>query len=358
MTNRILKTLNFTDIHWGARNNQELHNQDCLRFVSWVCDKVKQDPSIKALIFLGDWFESRSSINISTLNYSYQGAKILNDLGLPIFFIIGNHDLYHRHTRDVHSVIHFNEFKNFNLIEHPTVIPELGKKGAFLSPFLFPDEYKNLKQYLNYETWWGHFEFKGFVVTGANNKMMTGPDGNDFKGPIDIFCGHFHKRQKQNNISYIGNTFPTNFGDVNDFDRGCMVYDFETNTPVYHNWEDGPKYIKVNVSQLKNQDYNIPPQTYLKCVINIPVTYEDLMTIREQYTEKYNIREFTFEESNSKQESLTSTDNTVDEEILLTETVEDTTTVDEMVVNLLGNIDNNQLDNELLIRIYNSCRTN
>ena len=42
----------FTDIHWGRKNNSELHNQDCLRFVEWFCGEVKKDTDIDLLTHL------------------------------------------------------------------------------------------------------------------------------------------------------------------------------------------------------------------------------------------------------------------------------------------------------------------
>jgi DNA repair exonuclease SbcCD nuclease subunit len=147
------------------------------------------------------------------MKYSYLAAKKINDLGLPVFFVVGNHDLYHRHTREVHSVIPFQEFSNFRVIDSPTIIEEIHNKALF-SPFLFHDEYAKMTGYLKLPFWAGHFEFKDFMVTGYGMKMPTGPDAMDFKGPKYIVSGHFHKRQHSDNIVYIGNTFPMDFGDA------------------------------------------------------------------------------------------------------------------------------------------------
>ena len=97
----------FTDVHFGKKNNSAVHNQDCVDFISWFANEVKKDGDVEAIGFLGDWYESRSAINISTLDYSYKGAKIIDDLcselKIPCYFIVGNHDLHRRTTRDVHA---------------------------------------------------------------------------------------------------------------------------------------------------------------------------------------------------------------------------------------------------------------
>ena len=73
-------------------------------YVDWFCAQVRSDPTIDHINFLGDWHENRSAINIATLKASLEGARRLNSLGLPIFFIVGNHDLYNRHNREIHSL--------------------------------------------------------------------------------------------------------------------------------------------------------------------------------------------------------------------------------------------------------------
>jgi DNA repair exonuclease SbcCD nuclease subunit len=123
-THKLQVTASCTDIHFGAKNNSTQHNEDCLNYLKWFCDNVKHN-NVDNIIFLGDWFENRSTLNISTMHYSYMGAKMLNELGIPVYFVIGNHDLYHRHTRDIYSTIHFNEFSNFQVITEPTIINDI-----------------------------------------------------------------------------------------------------------------------------------------------------------------------------------------------------------------------------------------
>jgi DNA repair exonuclease SbcCD nuclease subunit len=301
---KLTKTASFTDIHWGARGNSEQHNIDCMNYIDWFCYQVKQDKTIDSIVFMGDWFENRSALNISTMNYSYLGAKKINDLGLPVFFIVGNHDLYQRNSRDVFSTIHFHEFSNFTIITEPTVIENLGD-GNLLCPFLFHNEYPTLTEFLNLKTWWGHFEFQGFKVTGTGMKMPTGPDAKDFTGPKHIFSGHFHARQQDKNIIYIGNTFPTNFSDAGDNERGMMVYDHIKHKPVFHDWDECPKFIKTSLSAILDGTITMHNGARVKCVVDVPITFEESMNIRQQFIDAYNLREFVLEESGEIAETLT-----------------------------------------------------
>lgn len=340
-----------TDAHWGAKANSYLHNEDCLRYFDWFCEQVKNDPEIDHINFLGDWFENRSALNVATLNYAYEGAKKLSDLGLPIYFLVGNHDLYHRHTRALYSVIPYKEFPNFNVIDSPTVIPEVGDGGALYVPYLFNDEYPLLSKYLKMKTWWGHFEFKGFIVTGYNITMPTGPDPKDFEGPEHIFSGHFHKRQQQGHVTYIGNIFPTTFGDAGDTNRGMMTYDHEDKTIKFINWKDCPKYIKTKLTDIFDETVKIYPESRVKCMVDIPISFEESTYLRQKFMDDFKLREFTMEESKEISAALTDTQTTVNTDDIKLDSVDD------LVIQMLTDIDSEHIDNQLLIEQYQRIRT-
>jgi DNA repair exonuclease SbcCD nuclease subunit len=354
ITQRINRIALFTDIHFGAKSNSELHNQDCLDFVEWFCLHVKSDPYIDAVAFLGDWNENRSSLNIATLNYSYRGAKRLNDLGIPVFFVVGNHDLYHRHTREIHSIVPFNEFDNFIVIEEPVIVNNPRNEDVLFCPYLFHDEYPTLAEHLNIPIWMGHFEFKGFEVTGYGMKMPTGPDPKDYAGPRYIMSGHFHKRQAYEdcNVVYIGNAFPSNFGDAGDFNRGMAVYDFADNRLTFKNWEQCPKYIKTSLTDILDGSVTMHSGARVKCLVDVPISFEESTVLKQSLTEKYNLREFTMEESLEIREVLYDTETSVD--------WSDTTklaSVDELVEQMLNEINSDHFQNDLLVKIYQGLKS-
>ena len=345
---RLNKAAICTDIHFGKKSNSKLHNEDCIRFLEWFKSMVEADPEIDHVMFLGDWNENRSALNIETLNYSYQGAKILDSIGLPVYFIIGNHDLYRRNARDIHSVIPYQELDNFILVTEPMVAKEIGDGGALVCPYLFHEEYPSLKKYLNLKTWWGHFEFKGFVITGYSITMPTGPDPSDYKGPEHIFSGHFHRRQADQQVVYIGNTFPMDFGDAGDDDRGMAIFDHSKDEMLFYNWEECPKYIKTTLSDLIDKTVEMQAGARVKCITDIPITFQESQELRTVFMEKYNLREFTLEESREITSALSDTVTDVDIENIKLKGV------NELVVEMLQDIDTEHFDNKLLIDIYQS----
>lgn len=348
MTKKLQRGAYCTDIHFGKKANSQLHNDDCLQYLDWFCRRA-QEENADYIAFLGDWNENRSALNIATLDYSYRGAKKLNDLGLPVYFCIGNHDLYHRHTRELYSVVPFKEFTNFHIIDAPVVVPEIADSILF-SPYMFHDEYPGLAQYLKLPFWAGHFEFKGFQVTGYNIIMPTGPDPQDFAGPKHIASGHFHKRQANLNIVYMGNTFPMDFGDAGDNERGMMVYDHTTEKMTFDNWEECPKYIKTKLTDILDNTAPLQPNARVKCAVDVPISFEESTYLRQNWIEQYKLREFTMEESKEIAAALTGTQASIDPNNIKLDSVDD------LVLQMLTDIDSEHIDNNILIEQYQRIR--
>jgi DNA repair exonuclease SbcCD nuclease subunit len=200
------------------------------------------------------------------------------------------------------------------------------------------------------DTWWGHFEFKDFIVTGYNVKMPTGPDPRDFKGPKNIFSGHFHKRQTAGNITYIGNTFPTNFGDAGDTDRGMVVYDHKTHKLEYKNWDNCPQYVKAPLTSLLDGSIVLPPNARVKCIVDVPISFEESNYIKDTYVGNFDLREFAMEESGELDEALTST-RIVGTAASMGETV------DELVIKMLSAIKSDHINKDILIDLYKGLPT-
>jgi len=336
----------FTDIHFGRRSNSRVHNQDCLDFVIWFCNQIK-DGQYTHIAFLGDWFESRSAINIETLEYSYKALQLLNEVGLPVYFCVGNHDLHRRTTRDVHSVRMFNEMSNFVVIDKPTVVDNL-----LFSPFLFEEEYAQLIKHNELWAFLGHFEFRNFILTGHSKVAEHGPDHHLFQGPKKIFSGHFHKRQSQDNVVYTGNAFPMDFGDAGDYERGLCTYYVEEDRVTFTNWSDCPKYYKTTLSKVIADEWKPLPKMKVKCTIDAELGYQEAQELRDAMIAAYDLREFALEEDRALKQGLLEGDNCKVEETLL-----DFSSIDDLVVKQLETVVGDKktmIDGKLLVEIYKS----
>lgn len=342
-----MKSLVFSDLHWGRRNSSEVHNNDCINYIMWLV-QVAREENVDHIVFMGDWFETRSAINIHTFNFAHVGMKALADLGLPIFAIVGNHDCYYKNSRSIHSLIHYDEFSNVRVIDNITPVPEIGD-GVLMVPYAFHHEYEEeLPKYLTMPVWFGHFEFQGFVITGQNHKMLSGPQPADFVGP-QIFSGHFHKRQTMGNITYIGNTFPMDYSDAGDVARGCMIYDHATHTFSFRDWLECPKYQRIMLSDLidKGPESVIWRGARVKCFVNRELDYEQSIILKDAMVEEYGLREFILEEMVNLNE--VARDSSV--ELHEDDQQED---VDHLVVRLLAGLQTETIKPQQLVAIYNS----
>lgn len=348
-----MKIAQFTDIHWGARNNSLQHLDDCDEFIDWFIQKVKET-KCDAIAFLGDWFENRSAISVETLYRSQQAARKLNDVGIPIFFIIGNHDLYLRSDRRINSTNHFMEFGNFKMVSSMrAIVDDLGNSILFC-PFLFKEEYAQYAGFINEHRYvFGHFEFKDFVVTGKNKKMEHGPDIAMFNTPKYIFSGHYHKRQWTDNVIYIGNTFCTNFGDVDDVRRGMCILDTRNDNVSFVDYPKCPRFYKVKLSSLMDGELSFHTQSRVHCVVDIEVPYSEIQALKTDLVSGFNLREFTLEDAfTSSQMANQIDDSDVDEGVSLANISE---TVEHILVNKLT-IVNSDIDPERLVALYNKAR--
>ena len=331
-----------TDIHFGKKNNSVQHNQDCLDFVKWFCGQVRAEGGVTHVAFLGDWFENRNSVNVLTLTYAHEALKLLNSLGLPVYIIIGNHDLYHRENRKIYSTRVFEDLPNINMVSEPTVVEDL-----FICPFLFKHEYPEVVKYTKVPYWLGHFEFRNFVITGSDRRMEHGPDHKLFKDPKFILSGHFHKRQAVDNVIYIGNTFPMDYGDAGDDERGCAFLDTSTDDIWFVNWEDAPKYRKVRLSSVLEGNADFPPKCRVRCIIDTEILYTEAQALREEMVKSLGLREFSLEENVFEKREALEGDESIDAFEL--------SSLNEAVIKMLktGIQGTSTIDADRLIDIYN-----
>jgi len=325
----------FTDIHFGLKNNSRQHNNDCEDFVKWFIDEAKKFGA-ETCIFLGDWHHHRSSINISTLNYSISNLKRLSEAFEQTYFLVGNHDLFYRDKREISSVVFAQEIPKVKVIDEIVV-----KDDVALVPWLIGNEWKKVKN-IKAKYMFGHFELPNFKM----NAMVEMPDHGELNaGHFDkvghVFTGHFHKRQTKGNVTYIGNPFAHNYADAWDNDRGCMMLEWDK-PPKYQIWSAGPKYRTIPLSKLlEAPDEFLEPETNVRVKIDIDITYEEANFIKENFQNTYSLREISLLPHKE-----------IDDEIEFQGEIK-FQTVDEIVLDQLKNIESDTFDNSVLIEIYN-----
>ena len=337
MSNLFKKAAVMTDLHLGLKSNSTIHNEDCLAFVTWFAQKAKAEGCDVCLI-LGDWHNHRASISVHTLHYSMQCLDILSKTFGQVFAITGNHDLYYREKRDIHSIAWAGYLPNV------TVINDIFSEGdVTLCPWMVGDDLTTIKKIKTTYTF-GHFELPYFLM----NASIEMPDHglislDDFGSTGTVFSGHFHKRQAKKNIWYIGNAFPHNYADAGDDARGMMILDWGK-TPEFHSWPGQPKYRVHKLSDILEKTKELLlPNTHMRVHLDIDISYEEANFIRETLIPEYNLREMA----------------------LIPMRVEGTTagaaasdikfeSVDQIVLDQINAIESKTYDKSILLELYNN----
>ena len=326
----------FTDIHFGLKGNSRVHNQDCEDFIDWFIEQAKLN-GCETAIFTGDWHHNRNSLNLTTMDATIRSLEKLGAAFEKFYMFAGNHDLYYKDKRDVKSTEFAKHIPGVTVVDEIIVDDDVA-----LVPWLVGDEWRRMEK-IQSKYLFGHFELPSFYM----NAMVQMPDHGElksehFKNQEYVFSGHFHKRQKQGKIHYIGNAFPHNYADAWDDDRGMMILDKENNgEPQYINWPNCPKYRTVKLSRLIDEkDSLIKPNMYLRVTLDLPISYEEANFVKETFIEQYGCREITLIPQKQLEEINTELD------------IAQFESVDQIVSKEIQAIDSEQFNKKLLLDIY------
>ena len=327
----------FTDIHFGLKGNSKIHNQDCEDFIDWYIEQAKA-AGCETGIFCGDWHHNRNSLNLTTMDVTIRCMEKLGAAFEQFFFFDGNHDLYYKDKRDVNSTAFAKHIPGITFIDEITTIEDVT-----IVPWLVGDEWKKLRK-LKSKYVFGHFELPSFYM----NAMVQMPDhgelrAEDFSNQSYVFSGHFHKRQQQGVVHYLGNAFPHNYADAWDDDRGMMILDRENDKePVYLNWTDCPKYRTVGLKKLlEDTDNIIKPNMYLRVTIDVPISFEEATFIKETFVTQYKCREIALIPQKQMEEISTDID------------IQHFESVDQIVSGEISAIESENFNKKMLLDIYN-----
>lgn len=336
MSNLFKKAAVFTDIHFGMKSNSLVHNQDCSDFVDWFIQEAKKE-KCETCLFLGDWNHHRATINIHTLQFGLQALEKLNNAFDTVYFIPGNHDLYYRDRRDIHSVEWAKHLPNIKIVND-----FFNKGNVVISPWLVQEDYKKLKE-MSGKYLFGHFELPHFHM----NAMVEMPDHGELNtehvaGFEKVFSGHFHKRQAKKNVWYIGNAFPHNFADAGDDARGMMMLEWDKE-PEFRAWPKQPLFRVYKLSEiLENPKGLLLTDSHVRVHLDIDISYEEANFLRETFIPEYKLREMSLIPMKVEQTETQGSAGLKFE------------SVDQIVIDQINSIESNSFDKKILLEIYNN----
>lgn len=170
-----------------------------------------KDNDVDMVAILGDMHDTFSKIHLDALNLIDRFFNEIDKLGVPIKYIIGNHDMMNNQCflDDNHA---FNCFKSkYENIEIVDRVVEY--KSMIFMPYVPVGRFSEAlsdKDLSNVKVIFAHQEFKGCKMGAIESKH-----GDEWPedAPI-VISGHIHERSVLGkNILYVGSPYQTSFGD-------------------------------------------------------------------------------------------------------------------------------------------------
>lgn len=287
------KTLVFTDCHLGL-NGGSSSRLEIVVSVFKEIEKAITRENISNVIFCGDAFHDRRSIDVNVLNVGHTLFSGLAKL-CKVYLIVGNHDCHFKFNTSVNSVNIFNGIENFSIISEPTVCLLNGSK-CLLAPWL--TDFSRFEQ-KSFDLMFGHFDIEGkYLITSyieeqskrsrsnetliseiINDNILTdqlssdtydqnkiqslisgSQKSNDLVGNfVDyakeggwIYAGHIHQHKefvsKNRNFIFVGSPYQQNFGEMFS-DNGFYILD-EQNKGKFYPILGIPQFKKIYISQI------------------------------------------------------------------------------------------------------------
>ena len=310
--------------------------------------------NVKTVLHFGDTFDKRKNINIQTLERSKRFYfDPLRDRGMRQETVIGNHDTFFKTTNNLNSVdeIIVPEYGNVRTYKRPVEVVIDGAKFLIL-PWIPLDPQamsETLKAIENSKAEYcvGHLEINGF----HRSRMDTCKDGLK-RSLFDKFkltlSGHFHHRDLDGDIGYLGSPYGMTWEDYGA-PRGFHFLDVETGELEFiENPYTAFNKITVdetNVEQIKEQLNNLQG-SYIK--LNIQKKSLEVETLLESL-------------QGMDLADLSITDETVQKTVTLSDVstdVEDTPSILSKTIDEIEDLQVNKTKlKELVMSIYNEALT-
>lgn len=266
-----MKIAFISDTHFGVRNDSPFFLDNALTFFEKQFFPYLKENNILDIVHLGDFFDRRKFVNFNTLSsVRKRFLNVLEENNLKLHITIGNHDTYFRNTNDLNSIKELlcEKYSCVKLYDSPSII-NFDDFCFGIIPWVTKENESDVIEFISKcpcKIIGGHFEIAGFEVI-AGVKHSHGFLSSMFNRFDRVLSGHFHIKQSQGNIYYLGTQYQMSFSDVY-CTKGFHVYDtikdemefIENQNNIFHvfNYDDSnPDEIKriakfVKETNLKN----------------------------------------------------------------------------------------------------------
>lgn len=250
----IKRVWKIADMHLGIRNSSaewiDIHRDYFFKFFLPLLKSNLQEGD--ALFILGDVNDNRQGINIRVLTLL---MEIMEELSrtLPVYIIIGNHDMWQSRSTDINSLDHIKWVKHTHEIKvftEPTIIETLGASYLMLP---WNNDHNDEKSWLTHfsgkvDNVCAHTDFKGLMFN-RHTVISDGIEVSITKGYEGVYSGHIHFAQDTSNVHMLGSICEFTRSDMGNTKR-ILLYDCVTREKVWFYNDYSPRFKKIMLNDL------------------------------------------------------------------------------------------------------------
>ena len=162
------KILLITDQHFGVRNDSQYYVSKYRTFYEGTVLPYIDKNKIDTIICLGDTFDRRKYVNFHSLDAAKEmWFDPLQERGVHMYMLIGNHDIYYKNTLRVNSPeLLLSEYSNIDVVSSPREL-HIGGCDILLLPWICDENRAESTKSIAESTasiCLGHLELNGFEV--------------------------------------------------------------------------------------------------------------------------------------------------------------------------------------------------
>lgn len=283
------KTLIFTDLHCGLAGNKLSRLNICVQVVKEIVSAIKNE-GITNVVFGGDWYHSRSTLDVNTINVSLKLVQAIAKHA-NLYLICGNHDSFFKNSTDVNSLNMFRDTPNVVVIDKPEEFAVNSQRCLFV-PWL-----TDLSSYEaeSFDMMIGHFEISSkYLIQSyiedniakqrasrqtsdaiesdqllqqqgeSKSSSLIGNFVDLVKRGGTIYAGHIHRHKeflvRGRKFFFVGSPYQQTLGEI---DSPCGYYILDrSNRPEFQAINSTPHHVKVTMSDVVAGKFDF------KCVAN------------------------------------------------------------------------------------------
>jgi DNA repair exonuclease SbcCD nuclease subunit len=219
-----MKIAIITDMHIGRGNDSLILDDYFRKFYTDIFWPTLREEKITTIIDGGDLFDRRKFINFQILNnYNQYFGDEIRSGKWDFHSIVGNHNIYYNDK---------NGLNNLNLLVNGGKVYEKATEIVFdgfpilLVPWITKENYDHTIEAISKTKAThaiAHLELSGFEMD-RGNMALKGMSKSLFEKFAMVYSGHYHHKNGNGNILYLGCPYEQTWADCND-PKGFHIFD-------------------------------------------------------------------------------------------------------------------------------------